>query len=38
MSPAGVLAPIFEAAQAVTLEVTGGPGITSSDGPSWVPM
>jgi len=37
MSPAGVLAPIFEAAQAATLEVTGKPGITSTDGPSWVP-
>jgi len=37
MSPAGVLAPIFEAAQAATREVTGKPGITSSDGPSWVP-
>jgi 2'-5' RNA ligase len=37
MSPAGVLAPIFEAAQAAALEVTGTPGITSTDGPSWVP-
>jgi len=37
MSPAGVLAPVFEAAQAATLEVTGKPGITSTDGPSWVP-
>ena len=37
MSPAGVLAPIFEAAQAATLEVTGKPGITSTDGPSWTP-
>jgi 2'-5' RNA ligase len=37
MSPAGVLAPIFEAAQAATLEATAKPGITSTDGPSWVP-
>ena len=37
MSPAGVLAPVFEAAQAATVEVTGKPGLTSTDGPSWVP-
>jgi 2'-5' RNA ligase len=37
MSPAAILAPVFEAAQAATLEVTGKPGITSTDGPSWVP-
>lgn len=37
MSPEGGLAPVFEAAQAATLEVTGKPGNTSTDGPSWVP-
>ena len=37
MSPAGALAPLFEAAQAATLEVTGTPGVTSTDRPSWVP-
>jgi 2'-5' RNA ligase superfamily len=37
MSPAGALAPVFEAARAATLEVTAKPGITSTDGPSWVP-
>jgi 2'-5' RNA ligase len=37
MSPASALAPIFEAAQAATLEVTGNPGVTSTPGPSWVP-
>ena len=37
MTPASALAPIFEAAQAATLEVTGTVGITSTPGPSWVP-
>lgn len=37
ISPASALAPIFEAAQAATLEVTGTPGVTSTPGPSWVP-
>jgi hypothetical protein len=37
MSPASALAPIFEAARAATLEVTGNPGVTSTPGPSWVP-
>jgi hypothetical protein len=37
MSPASALAPIFEAAQAATLEVTGSLGVTSTPGPSWVP-
>ena len=37
MSPASALAPIFEAAQTATLEVTGTPGVTSTPGPSWVP-
>ena len=37
ISPASALAPIFEAAQAATLEVTGIPGVTSTSGPSWVP-
>jgi len=37
MSPANALAPIFEAAQAAALEVTGNPGVTSTPGPSWVP-
>ena len=37
MSPASALAPIFEAAQAATLEVAGNPGITGTPGPSWVP-
>jgi 2'-5' RNA ligase len=37
MSPATALNPIFEAAQAATLEVTGNPGVTSTPGPSWVP-
>jgi hypothetical protein len=36
MSPASALAPIFEAAQAATVEVTGSPGVTSTPGPSWV--
>jgi hypothetical protein len=37
MSPASALAPIFEAAQAATLEVTGNTGVTSTPGPSWLP-
>lgn len=37
MSPASALAPIFEAAQAATLEVTGALGVTSTPGQSWVP-
>jgi 2'-5' RNA ligase len=37
MSPASALAPIFEAVQAATLEVTGNPGVTSTPGPSWAP-
>ncbi|HEY6311414.1 MAG TPA: 2'-5' RNA ligase family protein [Streptosporangiaceae bacterium] len=37
MSPASALAPIYEAAQAATLEVTGTPGVTSTPGPSWHP-
>ena len=37
MTPASALAPIFEAAQAATFEVTGTPGVTSTPGPSWVP-
>jgi 2'-5' RNA ligase len=37
MSPASALAPIFEAAQCATLEVTGNPGVISTPGPSWVP-
>jgi 2'-5' RNA ligase len=37
MSPASALAPIFEAAQAASLEITGTPGVTSTPGPSWVP-
>jgi 2'-5' RNA ligase len=37
MSPASALAPIFQAAQAATLEVTGYPGVTSTPGPSWIP-
>jgi hypothetical protein len=35
--PASALAPIFEAAQAATLEITRTPGVTSTPGPSWVP-
>lgn len=37
MSPASALTPVFEAAQAATLEVTGNSGVTSSPGPSWIP-
>jgi 2'-5' RNA ligase len=37
VSPASALAPIFEAAQASTLEITGITGATSTPGPSWVP-
>jgi hypothetical protein len=37
VSPASALAPILEAAQAATLEVTGALGVTSTPGPSWVP-
>lgn len=37
MSPASALAPVFEAAQAATLEVTGNSGVTSSPGLSWMP-
>jgi 2'-5' RNA ligase len=37
MSTASALAPIFEAAQAATFEVTSNPGVTSTPGPSWVP-
>lgn len=37
MTPASALAPIFDAAQAATLEVTGTPGATSTPGPSWHP-
>jgi hypothetical protein len=37
MSPASALTPIFQAAQAATLEVTGTPGVTSTAGPSWHP-
>jgi 2'-5' RNA ligase len=37
MTPASALAPVFEAAQAATLEVTGSSGVTSIPGPSWVP-
>jgi 2'-5' RNA ligase len=37
MSPASALAPIFEAAQAATLEITGTLGATSTPGSSWVP-
>jgi 2'-5' RNA ligase len=37
MSPARALAPIFEAARAATLEITGTPGVTSAPGSSWVP-
>jgi 2'-5' RNA ligase len=37
MSPRAALAPVFEAAQAATFEVTGRNGVTSSTGPFWVP-
>jgi 2'-5' RNA ligase len=37
MSPPSALAPIFEAAQAATFEITGNLGVTSTPGPSWVP-
>lgn len=37
MTPASALAPIFEAVQAATFEVTGNLGVTSTPGPSWVP-
>jgi hypothetical protein len=37
MIPASALTPIFEAAQAAMLEVTGNPGVTSTPGPSWLP-
>jgi 2'-5' RNA ligase len=37
VSPADALIPIFDAARAATLEVTGNPGVTSTPGPSWVP-
>ena len=37
LTPASALAPIFEAAQAATLEVTGKPGVSSTPAPSWVP-
>jgi hypothetical protein len=37
MFPASALAPIFEAAQAATFEVTSNPGVTRTPGPSWVP-
>jgi 2'-5' RNA ligase len=37
MSPRKALLPVFEAAQAITREVTGSGGITSSPEPSWVP-
>jgi 2'-5' RNA ligase len=37
MTPASALAPIFQAAQAATLEVTGARGVTSTPGPSWAP-
>jgi 2'-5' RNA ligase len=37
ISPASALTPIFEAARATTLEVTGTPGATSTPGPSWHP-
>lgn len=37
IAPASALTPVFEAAQAATLEVTGNPGVTSTPGPSWVP-
>ena len=37
MTPASALVPIYEAAQAAALEVTGTPGVTSTPGPSWVP-
>jgi hypothetical protein len=37
LSPASALPPIFEAAQAATLEVTGTPGLTSTLGLSWHP-
>jgi hypothetical protein len=35
MSPASALTPIFEAAQAATLEIAGAPGVTSTPGQSW---
>ncbi len=37
LTPASALAPIFEAAQAATLEITGTPGVTSTPDPSWIP-
>jgi 2'-5' RNA ligase len=37
ISPASALTPIFDAAQAATLEITGTPGVTSTPGPSWHP-
>ncbi len=37
LTPASALTPIFEAAQAATLEVTGTPGLTSTPGPTWHP-
>ena len=37
MSPASALVPVFEAAQAAALEVTGNPGVTSTPGESWFP-
>jgi 2'-5' RNA ligase len=37
VSPATALTPVFEAARAATLEVTGHCGVTSTPGSSWVP-
>jgi|tagenome__1003787_1003787.scaffolds.fasta_scaffold20974350_1 2'-5' RNA ligase len=37
MTPASVLAPVFEAVQAATIEVTGTSGVTSTPDSSWVP-
>jgi len=37
LSPASTLTPIFNAAQAATLEATGNPGVTSTPSPIWEP-
>jgi 2'-5' RNA ligase len=37
VSPASALVPVFEAARAATLDVTGNSGVTSTPGPSWIP-
>jgi 2'-5' RNA ligase len=37
LTSSNAMAPIFEAAQAATREVTGNSGVTSIPGPSWMP-